>query len=314
MVDKGVHRVALTSSRADGLHVDGIISQSTVLRVVRDNLPSLGPLGAARVGDLFPLTTAPFTMPVGSTLRQCFEQLLLRGYVGCALVGDDGTIVANVSVTDVRGLASVATDSKEADAVLDGLAVSYLSRGGELRPPVTVSPFDTLASLIELLCAAHVHRVHVVDAHRKPIGVVTMMDVLRVLLSPELTAHSYEGAAGGAAASASAAAAAGVGAGPADRASCPLIGSTFRALSAQEFVNVAGVTMEDVVEVADHMSVVDAMRVMESHGVSSVPVSVEVVVSWAGESKAPDPPSPPLPPPVYAVAPPPFVAAHGSHA
>jgi hypothetical protein len=69
----------------------------------------------------------------------------------------------------------------------------YLGRDQGFRAAVTVTPSDTLSSVIELLCAAQVHRVHVVNPQRRPIGVVTTMDVLRVLLTSEVTAHTDDG-------------------------------------------------------------------------------------------------------------------------
>jgi CBS domain-containing protein len=87
-------------------------------------------------------------------------------------------------------------DGGDVDTVLDEPAVAYLGRtcggGAGLRVPVTAGPSDTLSSVIELLCAAHIHRVHIVDNHRRPVGVVTTMDVLRVVLSSEVLAHVGE--------------------------------------------------------------------------------------------------------------------------
>ena len=63
MVDKNVHRVAVGREQADGLHVDGIVSQSSILRLLRDNMASLGPVGGSQIGTLFAIDGHPFTMP-----------------------------------------------------------------------------------------------------------------------------------------------------------------------------------------------------------------------------------------------------------
>jgi hypothetical protein len=38
------------------------------------------------------------------------------------------------------------------------------------RPPLTAHPDDTLATVIQLIVSAHVHRVYIVDTKHRPIG------------------------------------------------------------------------------------------------------------------------------------------------
>jgi CBS domain-containing protein len=46
--------------------------------------------------------------------------------------------------------------------------------------PLVLHPEDSFATAVELLSAAGVHRLYVVDG-RKPVGVVALADVLRVI-------------------------------------------------------------------------------------------------------------------------------------
>jgi CBS domain-containing protein len=196
MVHEGVHRVAVA---APGEDIVGVVTQTTVLTALRDHVADLGPFGHAAVGSLFPPPGPPFTLPASSTLRHCLQQLLLTGYEGCALTEDapgaaGGAVVANISRTDVRRLTASLTAGLDVEAVLNGPVLWFLqdpALGGgtpttSALKVITVTPRDSVASLVNLLCVAHVHRVHVVDAHRRPLGVVTAMDVIRALQSSEL--------------------------------------------------------------------------------------------------------------------------------
>jgi CBS domain-containing protein len=99
-------------------------------------------------------------------------------------VNDSGAIVGNVSVSDVRALATDVLTPGGADAALSMPVMTFLGRGLEApRAPITVKAADSLATLTSVMDGAHVHRVHVVDDAGKPIGVVTAMDVLRVLVA-----------------------------------------------------------------------------------------------------------------------------------
>jgi CBS domain-containing protein len=244
MTSIGVKRVCVARKDGRGLHLAGIISHTDILRTLHAGVGSLNPsVATAPVGVLFPLTSPPLTLPHTATLRQCFEQLQAHKQDGCALVGDDGAIVGNVSVADVRGLADTILGGGEVEGVLDGLAVSFLGRAGDPRPPVTVTPADSLASVLELLCVAHVHRVHIVDARRRPVGVVTSMGLLHTLLSPHLTAHDFDARRGSASTGSSVYSA------------CPFVGPALRSMTALEFAGVSGVLVRDLVEVAGTVSI-----------------------------------------------------------
>ena len=305
MIDNHAHRVAVVGQLSGAARIQGIVTQTDLLAIVRDNLATLGHLARAQIGTLFALDHNPVTMLSSSTQRQCFQQLTAHGYNGCALVDSDGVIVGNVSVSDVRALSDVVLAGGDVDTVLDSPVMSFLKGSGDApRAPVTVTAADTLSSLIELMGVSHVHRVHVVDRHRHAVGVVTTMDVIRVLLSSELTLHDN----GVAAAAADTGAAAGdskADATPspstaptdsgsetktveldhearAEAVSCPLVSATFRAMTALDFVKTDGVVIEDLVEIAAEAPIGDAMRVMAEHHLSSLPVTRNEVVSWTG--------------------------------
>lgn len=186
LVVEDVHRVAVVHrhSVSGDERVGGLLTQSDLLHVLNANAGALGDVAAASIASLFPAAVAgaPITVPTTSTLRACFDTLLSDGINGCAVVNDTGVVVGNVSVADVRELASDVL-AGTSDAVLASPVLTFLGRGEEgLRAPVTAKASDTLAALLAVMDGAHVHRVHVVDDAGMPLGVVTAMDVLRTLL------------------------------------------------------------------------------------------------------------------------------------
>jgi CBS domain-containing protein len=99
-------------------------------------------------------------------------------------VDAEGAIVANFSVSDVRHLASV-TNKADTEAALARPVLDFLRahRGdAPLAPPVTVQVTDTVLVAIQLLAESHLHRVYIVDEDRKPVGVLSLTDVLRALV------------------------------------------------------------------------------------------------------------------------------------
>jgi CBS domain-containing protein len=263
MVNVGVLRVVVSSGGSHALHLAGVISHSDALRVVWSRLGGLGPaLAAAPVGALFPLGHPPLALPSTTSLRACFQQLTEACVAGCALVGDDGAIVGNLSTSDVRGLSEVVLRHPgDLEAVLDAPVAAYLGRAGAgPRAPVTVTPGDTLGGLLQLLCLSGVHQVHVVNAARVPVGVVTALDVLRALLCAQVEVVEVSPAAGGRTFAS---------------ASCPFLGPALRALSAVEFASSMGKLVKDLVEVSATAPITAAVRALATAGVSAVPVFVE---------------------------------------
>ncbi len=95
----------------------------------------------------------------------------------------DGTIVANFSASDVRALATV-TNQADVSRMLQTPVYEFLrshrADTGCLSP-VTVISSDSVGMAIELLAEGKLHHVYEVDALRKPVGVLSVTDILHAL-------------------------------------------------------------------------------------------------------------------------------------
>jgi len=106
-----------------------------------------------------------------------FRKIYRQGVSALAVLDDNDKLVGTLSASDVRGI-----KLDQLESVLDPV-VTYLSKisGGQSRPLVTVTPNDGLKQVMEKIILGKVHRVWVVDANNKPIGVVTCTDVIKVV-------------------------------------------------------------------------------------------------------------------------------------
>lgn len=50
--------------------------------------------------------------------------------------------------------------------------------------PHSASPIHSIGTVIEMMLTSRIHRVWIVDGEDKPIGVVTMSDILSALVPP----------------------------------------------------------------------------------------------------------------------------------
>ncbi|KAF6264439.1 hypothetical protein COO60DRAFT_1457574 [Scenedesmus sp. NREL 46B-D3] len=75
-----------------------------------------------------------------------------------------------------------------------GGARAWGLKGGEglkLPPLVSCSPASSLRQVLALLAAHRLHRLHVLDGHSRPVGIVTITDLLRLIVGPGELLEAY---------------------------------------------------------------------------------------------------------------------------
>ncbi len=135
------------------------------------------------------MTANPVCATPGMSIRQLAELFGKHRISGAPVVGPDGALVGVVSKTDLFRRCAAGPDETGAQHLFD------LLEGGTPKGPsteslivvddfmaqnvVTAKPTDTVASLAAAMVSRRVHRVIVVDAGNKPVGVVTTLDLLK---------------------------------------------------------------------------------------------------------------------------------------
>lgn len=137
---------------------------------------------------------------VAATMKYCFQ------------IQVQNRVVVSFS----RNIAGLSAEA--ATAALEGTALTFITVDGQVKPPVTVTPSDSLSVAIELLASSkveslafpssfastmtlidgcpttatewQVHRLYIVDLAARPIGAISVTDVIRLVLSHSITAFS----------------------------------------------------------------------------------------------------------------------------
>lgn len=124
-----------------------------------------------RVGNLMsigPVVTTP-DAPASDA-----EQLLKTYRISGLPVVSDGTVVGVISLTDLM----VARSSAMIGGNWPRMRVRHLMSS----PAVTVHAATSAARAAELMVSRHIHRLVVVDEEDAPIGVLSALDLLRLLV------------------------------------------------------------------------------------------------------------------------------------
>jgi len=171
---KEVHRVAVETSEGK---VVGVFSQSDLIKVFAQRGVSLGrlidmplqQLGLG-VGDVFCVNESDF-------LFSALQKMRANRLSAAAVIDRRGLLVANFSVSDLKGIDPQSLESLSL-TVKEFLFKTY----GFPKPPVVVKPWETVEHVLLKLTFHGVHRVWVVDDNQKPIGLISMTDLMRFFL------------------------------------------------------------------------------------------------------------------------------------
>lgn len=96
-----VHRIALFGPHGD---ITNIISQMDVVKFIAQRADLLGPLADAPLSSLGILRTGKGIVAVdpNTPTLAAFAMLASRQLAGAPVVADDGSIIANLSISDLR--------------------------------------------------------------------------------------------------------------------------------------------------------------------------------------------------------------------
>ncbi|MES1912586.1 MAG: hypothetical protein MHM6MM_004837 [Cercozoa sp. M6MM] len=171
-----LHRLCVIDENDE---LSNIITQSAVVAKLPDLMSLLPEITLEQVGLGKPKTV--FAVKSSQKVLAAFQELYLRRVGGIAVLGDNGELIGNISARDLR---SVIGDKAKYPRLFDTVA-SFCARA-----PATVTPQDTLLTVVQRMIDHKVHRLYLVDADNKPCGVVSLGDVVALLVPEHMQVRS----------------------------------------------------------------------------------------------------------------------------
>jgi CBS domain-containing protein len=158
-------------------HLVGMLTSTDLLghHVARRLTP--GPGKDLRAADL--MTANVLTASSGDALLEAADMMAWKGVRHLPVVDDDGRLVGMVSERDLRTLLGVPAEALEhwagafgRDRTIDEVMV---------RSVESVRPDQPLSQVIAAMISRNVGALPVVDAERRPVGIISYLDVLSAL-------------------------------------------------------------------------------------------------------------------------------------
>jgi len=178
----GIHRLAVVENG----NIVNVISQSDLIVLLAPRLSFLGSKFQKTVNDAGLISPVSLVYAVNQdtdvigTIKTMYDNQLS----GVPLIDDNGKITLNFSATDLLNLTA---------SNFPWLSLStreFLFRThGYVKPPICARKSDTIENILLKFICYRVHRVYIIDGEFRPIGVVTLTDIMKILLAPEETDH-----------------------------------------------------------------------------------------------------------------------------
>jgi len=165
------HRVYL----AEGFKVTGVLTQSKVIEVMLSHKELIRELMLTPVKELWEEGKVPKSIGMDVPMLTAFKNLYEEYVTGLAVIDNEGVLRGNISASDLKYLN--VNNPQEFLKNLNITVGEYIQK----RPPVVVTPEDTMENVMEKINSNKVHRVYVVDKYQKPIQVISLVDIISQL-------------------------------------------------------------------------------------------------------------------------------------
>lgn len=187
LAQDGVHRVAIVDILQD---IRFMITQTDIIKVIHANLDSLVNVARVSVKDLGVANSNLICVKANQPALESLK-IMHANRLSAAPVVDEtsGELLATLSVADLKAVArdptTTGVHTTLSDVGLPTLAFaeshSYRHNPASAPKAIVVSLESTFGDVITLAAQTRVHRVWVVDGNRKPIGVISLTDICRII-------------------------------------------------------------------------------------------------------------------------------------
>jgi CBS domain-containing protein len=170
---KGVHRTAIVEE--NNFRPQKLVSQSDIINAIVKQT-NLGNWGFNTVKELNLGSNIVITMPEDAQAIQCFYLMFFHKISAVGIVSKEGKLIGNLSASDIRGL------RHDNFASLLQPVMKFLEKSPK-RSPITCKMNTTFETVLLKLSFFRIHRMWIVDDEDKPIGLISLTDIMRFFVN-----------------------------------------------------------------------------------------------------------------------------------
>jgi len=178
MVENSTHRLLVVDD-IDPMKLIAVVSQMDIIRWIHEHKDSYPDKTARIVVSEF-MMVRPVMINMHRAVMEALTSLSVNRYTGIGVIDDNGLLVANFSIGDLRGI-----DIANIKNLFKMSVIQYLQtmKQSLLKEPKFITPGAVLDDVVTTMYNNHVHRVYVckTEDDREPVGIVSTSDVMFLL-------------------------------------------------------------------------------------------------------------------------------------
>jgi CBS domain-containing protein len=156
---------------------EGIITQSKVVQFLSEHIHKY-PVRDKTLADLLFSYKPVYSLPSSTILKDAFMKMVEERISGVAVIGINGELVGNISASDIKVIGYDALLMEKLNRPISavmGLAQNKLK-------PVTVHTNTTIQQIFQIFNEEKLHRIYVSDSPTELVGVLNLVDLLKIVL------------------------------------------------------------------------------------------------------------------------------------
>jgi len=171
---KGIHRVPVLD---ENNKIVSIVTQSEVLNFLAKHMDIVvSDLGNISVDQLHLGTKNVIAMSTNAQAIHAFYLMYTHKVSAVAIVSPSGSLVANLSASDIRGL-----EQQHFESLLLPVTQYIINQRGKPKAPITCTINTDFQTVLMKMILFRIHRIWIVDEDDRPIGVISQTDVMKKL-------------------------------------------------------------------------------------------------------------------------------------
>ena len=185
LLAKGNNRVAVLDNNRK---VVNLISQSAVIQLLNQHAAILTN-DFAKAGTVSSISKPVITVSENTKSIDALRIMSTKNISGLPILSDGGNWIATITSSDLKLIGKYSFGDLLQQPIINLICwIRQHDVGNARNPTISVAADSTLQHVIAKLAATKIHRLFVVESQtwsHKPIGVVSLTDILHVLLSPQ---------------------------------------------------------------------------------------------------------------------------------
>jgi len=175
--DSGAHRLPIMQNGT----IKAVLTQSTLISWLYKNLASIPDSLKQKTVSEFGFLKPVISVHFEAQAIEAFRLMAVHKIHGIAVVDDDGKMFSNLSAKDIKLLAPDAVFTKLYRHTRELVSITRASKAKAVFPSFCVSQHSKFEETVAKMDVLKIHRLYIEDEHCKPIGVVSLGDILKIL-------------------------------------------------------------------------------------------------------------------------------------